>query len=391
MTETQTELLRALQGALFSAPPGAPLSEAAREEAQAQAVCALVSDGGEALRIASKNMQLIWEQQQITDCLTRAGVPFAVLKGLAAARYYPEPLRRTLGDIDLLVAPRDFAAACAALESEGYRTDEPTEGGRRHIHFRRGGATVELHRRYARLNSAEAEAKLDALLYAALPGAMRVTVEDCVFPVLPEPLNGLTLLAHISQHLEEGLGLRQIVDWAAYVARELDDAAWPAFRELSEPLGLTRLAQVAARASQLYLALPEENRSWCAEAEDAVCAELLEYCLACGNFGAKLGMHNTVAMVLSHGRGVGGFFRNLQQRGKDNWELLREHPELEPVAWLYQAGRYAARGLRRKNALGELRADLAASRRRSALMEALGARQLSKREAEGEKSAQSLL
>ena len=44
-----------------------------------------------------------------------------------------------------------------------------------------------------------------------------------MFPPLE---NGLVLLGHINQHLEEGLGLRQILDWALYVDKALDDDAW---------------------------------------------------------------------------------------------------------------------------------------------------------------------
>lgn len=51
---------------------------------------------------------------------------------------------------------------------------------------------------------------------------------------------------------------------------------------------------------------------------DKLATALLEYCFNCGNFGAKLGQDNTVTMIMSHGKGVGGFFRNLQKRGEGN-------------------------------------------------------------------------
>lgn len=46
---------------------------------------------------------VMYEQQEILELLQEAGIPAAVLKGSAAAVYYPKPDYRTMGDIDLIV------------------------------------------------------------------------------------------------------------------------------------------------------------------------------------------------------------------------------------------------------------------------------------------------
>ena len=94
------------------------------------------------------------------------------------------------------------------LLTAGYTTTDPLEGETSHIHFYKSDVLVELHRRYALLNSQAAIDLLDSWVFEAIPHAVTVTFDEWSFPILPEPLNGLTLLAHISQHLEEGLGLR---------------------------------------------------------------------------------------------------------------------------------------------------------------------------------------
>ena len=73
-------------------------------------------------------------------------VQAVVLKGLAAAIYYPKPLRRAMGDIDVIVRPEDFAAAYHAFQSYGYITVDPLTGNDRHVHFKRNGITIELHK-----------------------------------------------------------------------------------------------------------------------------------------------------------------------------------------------------------------------------------------------------
>lgn len=379
MTEAQKELLAALAAALFDNPPPNALSEEAREEAEAQAVYSLVCEDEKTLQIVSRNMKIAWEQKKLVNCFSKANIPCVVLKGLAAAMYYPNPIRRSLGDIDIIVKPDDFPGAFIAMLEHGCTTEDSMEGSKRHAHFQKAGITIELHRNFAALNTRAAEELLDGWIFEAIPQAVTGSTGEWSFPVLPEPLNGLTLLAHISQHLEGGLGLRQLIDWVMYVSRELPDESWPAFQRMTEPLGLTQLAKTSARLGQLYLGLPEQHHRWCMDADAPVCEALLAYAFECGNFGKKAGMSNSVTMVLSHSDGLHGAFRNLQDCGERNWKAYQKHRWLKPFCWLYQIIRYARFGLKRKNALSNLKKDYASSKKRNELMIALGATRMVER------------
>lgn len=374
MTAEQKQLLDALAAALFAAPPAGPLSREAQEEALRQAVYPLVVDDVAALQRVTKNVQVCYEQDKLAKALE--GVPFVILKGLAAAIYYPDPMKRTLGDIDLIVAPEDFTRACAALPAAGFTTDELPDEEKRHVHFCQNGVNIELHRRFASCNTRKQEELLDGWIFAALREPVTAEAGQFRFPMLPEELNGLVLLTHISQHLEGGLGLRQILDWVMFVDKALPDERWESFKEKTDQLGLTTLAIAAARIGQLYLgAYP--NKTWCAR-EDALAAAFLDYAFSCGNFGRKLGKNASVTQVMSQGKG--GVLGHLQKRGEANWKALEQHPALKPFAWLYQAGRYAKAGLRRGLSAGDLKQSLDESRKRSELIEKLGGLQLSVRE-----------
>ena len=52
--------------------------------------------------------QVMKAQTALTALLEEAGIPFVILKGFAAAMYYPKPEYRAMGDVDLIVAPEDF-------------------------------------------------------------------------------------------------------------------------------------------------------------------------------------------------------------------------------------------------------------------------------------------
>ena len=366
LTSTQEGLLKALSNALNGRPVG-ELTEDVIQEARQQAVLSLISSGTEAKTVFANNYRLLWEQQQLERVL--GGISYVVLKGSAAAIYYPEPLRRTLGDIDILVTPGDYEKAKQALEANGYARGSEDD---RHIHYLKNNATIELHERFATLQTQTLENFFDEWLYRDT--LIKGSVSKFTFPMLSSGLNGLTLLTHINQHLEEGLGLRQLIDWMMYVNLDLPDSKWPAFKEKTDQLGLTKIAEVTAKLGQKYLKL-YPNTAWFINVSDHTVDDLLDYAFECGNFGSKDSSNNTIIMVMSHGRGVKGFFKNLQQQGLANWGLLKRTPWLKPVAWIYQLCRYVKRGLK-GGGLRHFSQNIAASKRRNKLMDELGATRL---------------
>ena len=363
LTTIQKSLLNALAHALMGEQVG-ELSEDVIHEAEQQSVLSLVATSNDAKVIFANNYRLLWEQQQLEAVL--GVIPFKVLKGAAASIYYPEPLRRTLGDIDILVKKEDYERAKAVLAANGYYPGIEDE---RHIHYYKNEIVIELHSHFATLQTLEQEQLLDNWLFESPEEDGQVG--RFIFPMPSKELNGLVLLTHINQHLEEGLGLRQIVDFVMYIKAEVPDEKWPSFREKTDQIGLTTLAKVVGKLGKMYLGLPM-SITWCDDALETTVGKLLDYCFECGNFGHKDPRNNTVRMVMSHGRGVKGFFRNLQKQGVSNWERLNEQPWLKPVAWLYQLCRYIRLGLKDIH-LREFMQNIKASRKRNQLMDELGA------------------
>ena len=292
-------------------------------------------------------------------------VPFVILKGTSAAQYYPNPLYRLMGDIDIMTnRGEDFEAAYDALIKAGYRVVKNCD---REIGLAKNGIIVEVHRYFASLNDVEKAKYLDDLIIENINPSH----------VLPDLINGLVILEHISQHLENGLGLRQIIDWMMFVHKCLPEDKWPEFQQMARQIGLEMLAIVSTRMCELYLGLPE--RSWCQSADKRLCEQLMDYVLACGNFGKKrINDSDTVEFILSRSRNPQLTYRLLQQRGEVNWGAAKKHPILRPFAWIYQAGRYFIRGLKRDNALYEFSIEYAEAKKRIELFEALGVKQTTK-------------
>ena len=324
--------------------------------------------------ITSHNVQLLSLQKELHELLIKERIEYSILKGSAASVYYPRPLYRTAGDIDLIVRDEDFERTHALFDRIfGASSIGSKHNGKiREYVYAKDLCVIELHQSYAILANNK-DRILDSWIKEDIHNnCLRIIGEKYPFCMPSEHINGLVLLAHIAQHLEGGLGLRQIIDWMIYVYTCLPDNKWPAFQEKAREIGLNNLAVTTTRMCQIYLGLPTENIHWAENADSDLCIELMEFVLGCGDFGRKQAANNTVSMIVSRNQGIFTLFRNLQHRGLSNWNALRKYPFLRPLAWIYQGCRYIRRGMGRKNALGELKKELSDGKKRDRLLKELG-------------------
>ncbi len=285
-------------------------------------------------------------------------VPYVIIKGTTAAQYYPYPEYRTMGDIDILTKREDFDTAYKQFTENGYQVINRLN---REIALRKNGVTIELHKYFASIPDTEKAKKLDDLIIHNINSTH----------VLPDLINGIVLLEHISQHMEHGLGLRQIIDWMMFVDKYLSDENWQEFASYAQENNLERLAIVTTRMCEIYLGLP--LRKWSSNADEKKCDELLEYVLSCGNFGIKRNNDSSKSeSTFIALRKPQNIFRLLHDRGLSNWSLAKEYKVFRPVAWLYQLFRYISRGLKRENATYKIKEEYNHAKQRYDLFNYLG-------------------
>ena len=273
-------------------------------------------------------------EQELLHALDELGVCTLVLKGTSAARYYPTPQYRTMGDIDLLIKPENHQQAAECLQKLGYVEDTNflQTMKDRHRSFKKGNITVELHRYFAEASTPIQNEVLDRYLFADMV-PLRHTPTD-----LP---NGLVLIEHIAQHLETGIGLRQMVDWMMYVNAVLDDEMWEhSFRAAAQATGMEKLAITVTRMCQMYLGLPK-SITWPSVADDTAASDLMTYVLESGNFGNKREkLYSGTLTRLPPITKPATLFRYLQHAGLLNWPAAQKHRFLKPFAWAYQLNHY---------------------------------------------------
>lgn len=305
----QILLLELLQASIFGATPNIPADidwDAVFQEAEAQTVTGLVAAAvpqgaaGNWKEVEDKCkmvfIRIMHGQTQLMKILRQADIPVVILKGTAAAMYYPAPFRRMMGDVDFLVSQDKFERTVHLMEAKEYRPFHELQsqldmsGSPRHIEFSRDGIEYELHHHFSG-NGIDIENSL----VNGLSHPETAQIGGVSFPVLPPIENGVLLLAHVAFHLKScELGLRQVIDWMMFVNSVLDDSTWEnSFSKLAEDAGLKKLAIVLTRLCRDYLGLPGD-RKWCNEADERLVNNLLELILERGNFGRKLEEPHTV-------------------------------------------------------------------------------------------------
>lgn len=291
----------------------------------------------------------IWQQHaRLHSILRKNGIPYLVLKGCACAVYYPDPLARCMGDVDFLVAPGDLERAKAALIAEGFEEKKGTR--RHHITLVSQSVDFEIHSEPAGIPEGSSG---DALREAFADAVGSAQETDTLFGpmMLPDKVShGLILLLHSAHHLvSEGIGLRQLCDWAVFVSSLSDDEK-ETIKTAAESVGLLRFADALTEAAG-FVGCEAGTLS----GEDSgLGAALLEDILESGNLGQKK-EDRAHEMLLTGTDGssrtpLGRLISSANGIVKRKWKAARYFPPLLPIGWAFFGLRYLFRSLAGKRA-----------------------------------------
>lgn len=280
-------------------------------------------------RLIYANKQYVALQERLIRLLKEQGIDFVILKGTAASQYYARPELRQMGDIDIMPQREQFEKTCSILTDFGYSVIAYNPPYKCMV-LKKNNIIIEVHRNFAKMNDIHKAEYLDRLIAD--------NIQKDTF-VLPDAVNGVVLLQHIDHHLENGIGLRQILDWQMFVNSYLSDENWNhEFCDLARAIGLEDLAKALTRMSQLYLGLRSDIR-WCLSADSKICDQLLEYILSSGNFGRKIDRESKVVYRVLDVQNPLKYFQRMQSYGLIH---LKQDNIIWPsqFAWLYQIIRF---------------------------------------------------
>lgn len=354
MNSAERALLALLKKSLFGVGLERELSEEeqleAMEESRKQAVfclaaqsASLTGDGadrvrGQSLSAIRQNVEILLQHQYLHELMTKAGIPYVVLKGAASAYYYPQPQQRMMGDVDFLVAQEDVERVAEVLREEGFISGDKSHC--HHIGFKRGRLHFELHFDPPGIPTGEIGEVVRTYLQDIIPRAETVQGGLVTFQN-PEPFHhGLVMLLHVRNHLlTEGIGLRHLCDWAVFVDRFSDTEFRAMFETGLKKLGLWNFAVTLSLAAHVAVGLP--YREYMGKDDELAC-DLMMDILEGGNFGRKKENRATEGMFISgysrdgvrHGRIV-QMILTVNQIVYTHWPICKKCRILLPFGWLY--------------------------------------------------------
>ena len=353
MTKESVEVFNIIKASLWGKKVTAPfLSQTVREELRAHAIEGLAlavypEYSVEKYQYIAQFVQMVSVQTKILDVLREADIPSAVLKGVAAGLYYPCPYLRTYGDIDILVHPDHYQDAIHVLNNNG--CVQRGNIGKDVTAFDLQSFLIELHQQPPGLDRVREGHYIRQYILSGLTNIQHAEIKrpTCCFPMLPWKQNGLEIIWHIREHLYNGIGLRQIIDWMMFVNQWLKtNDEYEEFSEVLKQTGLFVFAKTVTKMCQLYLGL-DDSVIWCADVNSRICEKLITFILEQGNFGFKKS-DDKASKVLTRYRDPISFMKGMQHKGLLEWKAAKEHRILRPFAWIHTGiqgiSRYAVKG-----------------------------------------------
>lgn len=209
-------------------------------------------------------------------------IPHVFMKGLTCGKRYAKPETRSCGDIDFVVSSSDYSRTLDALGTIGVVD-------RDFVHEKHGKVQVdniilEPHYKVHNFQNPRNDRVMQEMFDDVFPNGLRqIDIEGQYIPVYPLDLEGVFLLSHMVHHVyEEGLGLRQVIDFYYY----LQTVGKAPSEQLLKRVNMTRACRIFTRICEHYLGLPETICHYNYTEKEKVFAEkLLEDIMRVGNFG----------------------------------------------------------------------------------------------------------
>lgn len=153
----------------------------------------------------------------IHETLANKGIHEVYMKGQIVATRYPKPLHRQPGDIDFVVSKRDYAKTLKVLSTIG-----KVDFGMVHEHHGMAwinGVAVEPHYKVHNFQRPSTDKAMQSMFEDVFPDHLvAVDIDGDSLPSFPPTFESVFLVSHMVNHVyEEGLGLRQIVDYAMFL------------------------------------------------------------------------------------------------------------------------------------------------------------------------------
>lgn len=286
-------------------------------------------------RISERNKIVGQRAVELSELLLREGYLSCVLKGLSVGMHYPNPLLRQSGDIDVWVrTPGGNAKADRdELISKVRKRLPNAEANCYHIVFDIfPDVPVELHYLPTWLNCFSSDKRLQRWFEQEKDEQFgnEIDIPAGRVCVSTERFNVVYLLLHIMKHiLQDGVGLRQFMDYYYLLSSRDSVIDKGEFQQLMKELGLLPTAQAVMYVLKELFGL-EDGKLLC-EPNERLGRFLVSEIMLAGNFG-----HYDPRMGNIGGESLPRRFVRRQLRAFRFFSLSPSEAVWEPVYTIYQ-------------------------------------------------------
>lgn len=251
---------------------------------------------------------------KIDKALKAEGIQAVFMKGQTVALRYPNPLHRTPGDIDFVVSLKDFDRTMAVMEKIG-----KVDHGLVHEHHGMAwvdGVTIEPHYKVHNYQRPSTDQAMQEMFSSVFPSKLSYAdIDGYEVPVFSPTIESVFLTSHMVNHVyEEGLGLRQVIDYAMFLHHCADKIDWLQHHEYLHQMRMERAWRIFTCICGDYLgmSLPSQVESF-SHQEKMWAEKMMTDIMRVGNFGR--------GEYVFHHRGFKDAFNNYCWVAKRCWNL----------------------------------------------------------------------
>ena len=231
-------------------------------------------------QIKAENQRVNKELLSFAQMMSESGLEYVVVKGQTVAALYPDPLLRMPGDIDFLIY--DYPAAQSIFQSE-WGVSLPDSFIEKEVAFEHNSVTYELHTQLITFRWRSHQQYWESMMQQ--PHQSVVVVDGKEVKSLSPNIYAVYVFAHLFFHfIREGIGLRQMCDWAIILDRYKDDIDTSQLSSDLDGLGMKRAYRAFGGVLINFLGLksfPLAQSGKDLKASEQILKDILRY----GNFG----------------------------------------------------------------------------------------------------------
>lgn len=238
---------------------------------------------GYCVQLEKTNRRMNREVLKWIDFFENKGFSTVLLKGQGiATQFYPSPLRRNPGDIDLWVIGNGTAVR-KLVKEELKASDVYYHNSVVHTD---SGIELEVHTRPSFFYNPFRNFKAQKLFKRWGKEAVKVNLPENagLVSVPSNNMNRIFLLLHLYRHVfSEGIGLRQMADYALLLNKGCSDEDKRQCKKWLKSLGLEKFAASVMYLMKVVFGL--DDKVLITEADEKGGVMLLKECIEGGNFG----------------------------------------------------------------------------------------------------------